>query len=96
MKIIKVMTKQKEHKCSECGGLMEEGFIIDRSRAGIMVSRWLQGTPERYGNSLLGAGIASPKKNAECRYVQSFRCHLCGFLKQYALERAEPPGWGRA
>lgn len=89
------MTSQTEHKCSDCGGEMEEGFVFDKSEAAILVPRWLKGTPESYGKPFLGAGIKRPSREADCRTVQSFRCGSCGLLKQYALQRAEPPGWGR-
>jgi hypothetical protein len=89
------MTSQIEQKCPDCGGEMEEGFLFERADMALIVSRWMKGVPNDYGTPFFGHGIKLPPPEAECRSIQSFRCRLCGLLKQYALQRVEPPRWGR-
>ena len=75
----------KERKCSECGGAMEEGFILDKSYGASLISRWLKGHPE--------SGWQGAKtKGKECRSIETWRCVECGLLKSYAIEEVDPPG----
>ncbi|MBC7909335.1 MAG: hypothetical protein H7Y30_02480 [Pyrinomonadaceae bacterium] len=74
-----------EHKCSECGGEMEEGFILDRSYGTRLVSSWVKGSPEP--SFWLGLSV----KGKEFRTVQTWRCVQCGFLKSYAVTEVDPP-----
>ena len=72
-----------EKKCPECGGKMEEGFIIDHKK---LVTRWLKGPPE----PSFWQGMTT--KGKECRAVTTWRCVQCGFLKSYAVTEVDPPG----
>lgn len=77
--------------CSECGGEMEEGFILDNSYGALLVSRWISGKPEP--SWWQGTTI----KGKEARQVETYRCVKCGLLKSYASTAIEPPykwtGW---
>jgi predicted RNA-binding Zn-ribbon protein involved in translation (DUF1610 family) len=72
-------------KCSECGGEMEEGFILDKGYGEIRTSRWLKGHPEA------SFWQGTKTKGKECRVVESYRCVKCGFLKSYATTLTDPP-----
>ena len=73
-------------RCSECGGAMEEGFVLDKSYGATLVSRWIKGKPEE-------AWQGAKTKGKDCRSIQTWRCVKCGLLKSYAIEEAEPPGF---
>jgi hypothetical protein len=65
--------------CSECGGKMEMGIIVDRANlyAAIDASYWMKGINER---SWFGLKIYAKEKH----YISALRCETCGFLKLYA------------
>lgn len=71
--------------CSECSAPMERGFIMDKSYGATLISRWVQGAPEK-------GWQGAKTKNRDCREVETWRCVRCGLLKSYAIEEAEPPG----
>jgi len=73
-----------EIKCSDCGGEMVEGFILDTSFASQRVVRWFGGQPQK---DLLGS---VKTKRMECRSVQTYRCVACGLLKSYATTKIDP------
>ena len=80
-------SSEEGRKCPKCGGLMEVGFLRDRSHGGASrPAEWSEGVPETnwFGQVKLGDRI---------RYqVEAFRCEKCGFLEQYAV--GEPlTGW---
>jgi hypothetical protein len=71
--------------CSECGGKMQRGLVIDTQDnhgfldpARLDTAYWVEGKSER---NILG-GIKVRKK--EKYYITAFRCEGCGFLKLYA------------
>ena len=64
--------------CLRCGGTMQVGFILDRTRAGNDVSTWVEGYPER---SLLMGLKLRDRANLPC---VTFRCVDCGCLDSYA------------
>lgn len=72
--------------CTECGGEMELGFILDKGYGEIRASRWLKGAPE----SSFWQGTKT--KGKECRLVESYRCVGCGLLKSYATAITDPLG----
>jgi hypothetical protein len=57
---------------------MQEGFIYDQASGGGLVSRWVQGVPER---SLLTGLKLKGRTMIETR---TLRCDKCGFLESYA------------
>ena len=66
--------------CSECGGKMEKGIIVDTGDAGwpFGASYWMEGIAEK---NWIGTLITHKKKKY---YITAFRCEICGFLKLYA------------
>lgn len=73
------MTSDERGKCSDCGGEMVEGFILDMAYGGGVAPRWVRGRPRWSWWS--GLRI---KRGAECRAVETYRCVGCGLLKSYA------------
>ena len=70
---------QPDHtRCTECGGEMEPGFLVDHTENGILQQRWAKGAPQkRWWGGL--------KVNRDdVRRVETARCKVCGFLKSYA------------
>ena len=67
-------------KCPKCEGEMQEGFILDESHGGHLVSRWVAGKPE--ASFWMGTKV----DGKELRHIQSFRCTNCGYLESYARE----------
>ncbi len=79
-----------EKNCPDCRGIMIEGFIIDLTYGGQLVPRWVRGKPE----TSMWTGVKSRGK--ECYSVATYRCVQCGYLRSYATEEADPPGfWGK-
>ena len=65
-------------ECPRCQGSMAEGFIIDKTYGGRVVSSWLEGPPVK--NFWSGVSLQG-KKPIE---VRTFRCNRCGLLEGYA------------
>jgi len=63
--------------CSECGGKMENGIIVDVGH-GYDSSYWMEGSIEK---NWLGVLKTDKKKK---HYISAFRCERCGLLKLYA------------
>lgn len=66
------------HRCPKCEGLMAEGFIVDATHGGNVVSRWVEGQPER----VFFGGLKIRGKTVH--HVQTWRCQRCGYLESYA------------
>jgi hypothetical protein len=63
-------------RCTQCGGTMETGFILDYASGGrVLVSTWAAGGPQKHW----WGGL----KNAT-RRVLTDQCTACGYLKSYA------------
>jgi hypothetical protein len=77
------MITSETRKCSDCGGEMVEGFILQPAPGGYAVSRWIKGHPQR----AWWRGIQT--KDVECRAVETYRCEGCGLLKAYATTEME-------
>ncbi len=74
----------KNTTCSECGGSMQEGYVLDVTKMDRLQSSWIEGKPEK--EFWLGL-------NLEDRLVlpiSAFRCKSCGFLKFYADPNTAP------
>ncbi len=58
---------------------MEQGFIVDCTEGGKVVSHWLAGKPEfgYFGGLKTRERVQHP--------VTTFRCQKCGYLESYAL-----------
>jgi hypothetical protein len=57
---------------------MVQGFIVDWTHGGTLVSNWFEGAPEK---SFWRGTTATKDK---CVPVGTFRCSGCGFLESYA------------
>jgi hypothetical protein len=57
---------------------MEQGFIIDVTHGGLMVSQWSPGAPRKS----FWTGISVDKKSLVP--IGTFRCLQCGLLESYA------------
>src|SRR5262249_10050908 len=66
-------------KCPKCSGLMEQGFVLDNTHGGNLVSHWARGAPLK---SLL-FGTKRPEAQLP---IGTFRCSSCGYLEAYARE----------
>ncbi|MBI3927192.1 MAG: hypothetical protein HY319_16770 [Armatimonadetes bacterium] len=64
---------------------MEEGFLGDNSRSGVLQSRWYPGTaePEKFLGMELSNLTVDPR---QALAVTTFRCTQCGFLESYAAQ----------
>jgi predicted nucleic-acid-binding Zn-ribbon protein len=67
-------------KCPKCGRGMKEGFILDATYGGKLVSKWVAGKPE--ASFWSGTKVGDREQHS----IQSFRCVACGFLESYANE----------
>jgi hypothetical protein len=68
----------KPARCSDCGGEMETGFMLDYSYAALLQQRWVKDAP-KFG----WLGGLKVKQDAT-RAVLTERCKGCGLLKSYA------------
>ena len=57
---------------------MDEGYVVDRTEGGYLVSSWVEGQPEK--SFWVGLRI----KGRARLPVRTFRCRRCGFLESYA------------
>lgn len=67
-----------EIKCPKCSGEMEEGFIADYTHGEVLVSKWIEGKPEK---SFWVGAKTKDRNNVE---VKTYRCSGCGYLESYA------------
>jgi len=73
-------------KCSECGGEMEKGAILDYVRTNVLHPRWMPSA----GFTRNWLGNVKPDWN-QCRLVDTYRCQNCGYLKSYATAIGDKP-----
>ena len=67
-------------KCPKCKGAMVQGFIIDWTHSGRVVSSWAEGAPVK--SFWMGTKVADDATIP----VGTFRCSNCGFLESYARD----------
>ncbi|HWS86956.1 MAG TPA: hypothetical protein VN282_08320 [Pyrinomonadaceae bacterium] len=68
-------------KCAGCGGVMEEGFVLDRGSYDFPAEqKWVEGVPQR--SFWMGLDIDDKRVYK----VMSYRCERCGRLESYARE----------
>lgn len=71
-------------KCPKCSGVMEQGFVMDSTNAGVLVSHWAKGAP-------LKASFWMGTKRPEAQLpIGTFRCSSCGYLEGYARQEFAP------
>jgi predicted RNA-binding Zn-ribbon protein involved in translation (DUF1610 family) len=59
-------------KCPKCGGIMQTGYISDKSNGVTLHSTWIDGAKVGF--------FKTPKEIA----IVAYRCGSCGFLENYA------------
>jgi predicted nucleic-acid-binding Zn-ribbon protein len=64
--------------CPKCRVRMEEGFIKDITHGAVLVSKWVEGAPEK---GLLRSVKTRKKRQLD---VATYRCTRCGYLESYA------------
>jgi hypothetical protein len=67
-------------KCPKCQRGMEKGYIADFSDGDAVVSRWVEGEPER--SSWAGTKMRDRRQME----IRTYRCLGCGYLESYAPE----------
>ncbi len=67
---------EKKIVCSDCGGAMQEGFILDFAQYERRQSVWVEGPPEK---DFFGVSLDKPNY-----FIKAYRCEKCGVLKLYA------------
>jgi hypothetical protein len=65
------------NRCAKCGGLMQTGFIVDRSYGSAFQEEWVQGRPRSFLYRVILRGARRQK-------VLTYRCADCGYLESYA------------
>jgi len=70
---------------------MASGVILDKSAGANLVQRWIAAKASRISKS--GPVLPKTLKGLECRLVETYRCRECGFLKSYASDPIDAPGW---
>ena len=63
---------------------MVRGFTPDFAHSQIVVSKWVEGEPEK--SFWLGTKVPSER----CMPTATFRCSTCGFLETYASPEFGP------
>lgn len=70
-----------DNKCLKCGGVMNEGFVLDLGDHQIKQQQvWVKGEPE----SSFWSGLNT--KNRDSYYVKAYRCAVCYFLEFYTTD----------
>lgn len=67
--------------CPKCQGEMEQGFVLDNTYGGRIVSHWSAGPPKK--SFWTGTKLSEAKQIP----IGTFRCKDCGYLESFA--RAE-------
>jgi hypothetical protein len=67
--------------CSDCGGAMSAGFLVDQGYGMEKVSTWQEGEPQKKWWAM--GGIT--QSGATRIEVTTLRCDRCGILKSYAV-----------
>ena len=67
------------NECPKCKGPMEQGFVLDNSDRGLLVSHWAKGPPQK--------SFWMRTKNPDNQVpIGMYRCTSCGYLEAYARE----------
>ena len=74
--------REQQLTCVKCGGSMQQGFVIDCTYGGNVVSQWAPGAPQL---SFFGRlNLSSIKRPRGTLPLAAFRCETCGFVEYYA------------
>ena len=65
-------------RCPKCGSEMEQGFVLDVTHGGHIVSQWVAGAPIR--SFWVGTKLPDEKLVP----IGTYRCSSCGYLESYA------------
>jgi hypothetical protein len=77
------METSKGH-CPKCTGLMERGFVMDRSLTGDRLLRWVEGEPETGGAT--GLKVIARKTS---QITRTDKCEDCGYLEFYGSNEVQ-------
>jgi hypothetical protein len=78
------MTKMPPTACTDCGGAMERGYVLDHAHHDrSMRARWVEGEPDI---GMLGGLRTTSRRQIA---IRAYRCTECGLLKQYAVDADE-------
>lgn len=80
------MKRDVKSECTECGGRMSAGSLVDYRRNVAAAGEWVPG-------EVTTSGWTGAIRNPERFVTAAYRCEECGFLKLYAREPAPAPGW---
>lgn len=70
-------------KCPDCGGTMQDGFLLEDTYGAHQAVRWVKGTPVKS----FWTGLKL--KGREKWQIVTYRCADCGLLKSYAREETK-------
>jgi hypothetical protein len=70
-------------QCPKCDGAMMQGFLLDNTHGGRLISHWAAGPPL----SSFWGGLKKPELSLP---VGAYRCSDCGYLELYALAAFAP------
>lgn len=65
-------------ECPKCSGSMAEGFVVDDTYGGAVVSSWVEGPPAK--NKWTGLSLTGTARSE----ITTWRCNRCGFLEHFA------------
>jgi predicted nucleic-acid-binding Zn-ribbon protein len=71
-------------QCPKCTGLMERGFVMDRSLTNSRLLRWVEGEPEIGGAT--GLKLIERKTS---QITRTDKCDKCGYLEFYGSKAVE-------
>ena len=80
------MRREIKTECTECGGRMSAGSMVDYRRNVAAAGEWVPG-------EVTTSGWTGAIKNPERFVTSAYRCDACGFLKLYAREPAPNASW---
>lgn len=66
------------HQCPKCKSGMEQGFVLDYTHGGRVVSHWAAGAP------LKSFWVGTKLPDEKLVPVGTYRCSSCGYLEQFA------------
>jgi predicted RNA-binding Zn-ribbon protein involved in translation (DUF1610 family) len=79
------MKREVKPECTECGGRMTAGSMVDYRRNVAATGEWVPG-------EVMTSGWTGAIKNPDRFVTSAWRCEDCGFLKLYARESAPAHG----
>jgi hypothetical protein len=80
------MNRSAKTECTDCGGRMMEGALVDYRRHEAAAGEWVAG-------DVVTSVWTGAIKNPERLVIRAYRCEDCGLLKLYAREVAPEKGW---